>query len=131
VPTSEITGELPEIIGTAIGFSGMKMERYNFPVKIVVLNNGGIGPGMPEIPDNPMFNMKPNSLIYGARYDRMMDAFGGKGFLCRGPARPEGRSRRGDELPRPGIGQRRDLVGFGPQAAAIPLAQLTGLYLKQ
>lgn len=23
-----------------------------------------------EIPDNPMFNMKPNSLIYGARYDR-------------------------------------------------------------
>jgi 2-hydroxyacyl-CoA lyase 1 len=47
----------------------MEMEtlaRYNLPVKIVVLNNGGIGPGMPEIPENPMFNMKPNSLIYGA-----------------------------------------------------------------
>jgi thiamine pyrophosphate-dependent acetolactate synthase large subunit-like protein len=65
---------------SAIGFSGMEMEtlvRYNFPVKIGVLNNGGIvgpqptdlirGPGMPEIPENPMFNMKPNSLIYGAR----------------------------------------------------------------
>jgi 2-hydroxyacyl-CoA lyase 1 len=42
---------------SAIGFSGMEMEtlvRYNFPCKIVVLNNGGIGPGMhvPEIPDN-------------------------------------------------------------------------------
>jgi hypothetical protein len=56
-----------------------------FPCKIVVLNNGGIGPGMPEIPDNPMFNMKPNSLIYGARYDRMMEAFGGKGFFVEDP----------------------------------------------
>jgi thiamine pyrophosphate-dependent acetolactate synthase large subunit-like protein len=33
---------------SAIGFSGMEMEtlcRYNLPVKIVVLNNGGVGPG--------------------------------------------------------------------------------------
>ena len=30
-----------------------------------------------------MFNMKPNTLIYGARYDRMMDAFGGKASLSR------------------------------------------------
>lgn len=59
--------------------------RYNFPVKIVVLNNGGIGPGMPEIPENPMMNMKPNSLIWGARYDRMMEAFGGKGFYVEDP----------------------------------------------
>jgi thiamine pyrophosphate-dependent acetolactate synthase large subunit-like protein len=66
----------------------MEMEtlaRYNLPVKIVVLNNGGIGPGMPEIPENPMFNMKPNSLIYGARYDRVMEAFGGKGFFVEDP----------------------------------------------
>jgi 2-hydroxyacyl-CoA lyase 1 len=73
---------------SAIGFSGMEMEtlcRYNLPVKIVVLNNGGIGPGMPEIPENPMFNMKPNALIYGARYDRMMEAFGGKGFFIEDP----------------------------------------------
>jgi 2-hydroxyacyl-CoA lyase 1 len=73
---------------SAIGFSGMEMEtlaRYNLPVKIVVLNNGGIGPGMPEIPENPMFNMKPNSLIYGARYDRVMEAFGGKGFFVEDP----------------------------------------------
>jgi 2-hydroxyacyl-CoA lyase 1 len=73
---------------SAIGFSGMEMEtlvRYNFPAKIVVLNNGGIGPGMPEIPKNPMFNMKPNSLIYGARYDRVMEAFGGKGLFVEDP----------------------------------------------
>jgi 2-hydroxyacyl-CoA lyase 1 len=73
---------------SAIGFSGMEMEtlvRYGFPVKIVVLNNGGIGPGMPEIPENPMMNLKPNALIYGARYDRMMEAFGGKGFFVEDP----------------------------------------------
>ena len=66
----------------------MEMEtlvRYNFPAKIVVLNNGGIGPGMPEIPESPMFNMKPNALIYGARYDRVMEAFGGKGFFIEEP----------------------------------------------
>jgi 2-hydroxyacyl-CoA lyase 1 len=73
---------------SAIGFSGMEMEtlcRYGMPAKIVVLNNGGIGPGMPEIPQNPMLNMRPNTLIYGARYDRMMDAFGGKGFYVDDP----------------------------------------------
>ena len=61
------------------------LARYNFPAKIVVLNNGGIGPGMPEIPDDPMMNMKPNALIYGARYDRMMEDFGGKGFFVEDP----------------------------------------------
>ncbi len=73
---------------SAIGFSGMEMEtlaRYNLPVKIVVLNNGGIGPGMEEIPENPMFNMRPNTLIYGARYDKVMEAFGGKGFFVEDP----------------------------------------------
>src|SRR5262249_27380671 len=73
---------------SAIGFSGMEMEtlvRYNLPAKIVVLNNGGIGPGMPEIPQNPMFNLKPNALIYGARYDRVMEAFGGRGLFVEDP----------------------------------------------
>jgi 2-hydroxyacyl-CoA lyase len=73
---------------SAIGFSGMEMEtlvRYNLPAKIVVLNNGGIGPGMSEIPQNPMFNLKPNALIYGARYDRVMQAFGGRGFFVEDP----------------------------------------------
>ncbi len=75
-PVVHISGD------SAIGFSGMEMEtlcRYNMPAKIVVLNNGGIGPGMPEIPSDPMLNMRPNTLIYGARYDKMMQAFGGYG----------------------------------------------------
>ena len=32
-----------------------------------------------------MFNMRPNSLIYGARYDNVMEAFGGKGFFVEDP----------------------------------------------
>jgi 2-hydroxyacyl-CoA lyase 1 len=78
---------------SAIGFSGMEMEtlvRYGFPVKIVVLNNGGIGPGMPEIPENPMMNLKPNALIYGARYDKMMESFGGKGYFVEDPKKIRG-----------------------------------------
>src|SRR4029078_2217991 len=73
---------------SAIGFSGMEMEtlvRYNLPTKIVVLNNGGIGPRMPQIPDDPLFKLKQNALIYGARYDRVMEAFGGKGFFVQEP----------------------------------------------
>src|SRR6185295_1613546 len=73
---------------SAIGFSGMEIEtvcRYRLPAKIVVFNNGGIGPGMPAIPDKPLQNLKPNALIYGARYDKVMEAFGGKGFFVENP----------------------------------------------
>jgi 2-hydroxyacyl-CoA lyase 1 len=73
---------------SAIGFSGMEMEtvcRYQLPVKIVVFNNGGIGPGHAEPPANPLQNMRPNALIYGARYDKMMEAFGGKGWFIENP----------------------------------------------
>jgi len=119
----------------ARAFSGMEMEtlvRYNFPCKIVVLNNGGIvglqptdlirGPGMPEIPDNPMFNMKPNSLIYGAHYDRMMEAFGGKGFFVEDPkdlkgALDEAMNHRGPALVSVVLS-----AGRRPKAASVPLA---------
>ena len=73
---------------SAIGFSGMEIEtacRYQLPVKIVVFNNGGIGPGHAKHPDNPLQNMRPNALIYGARYDKMMEAFGGKGWFVENP----------------------------------------------
>jgi 2-hydroxyacyl-CoA lyase 1 len=91
---------------SAIGFSGMEMEtlcRYNMPAKIVVLNNGGIGPGMPEIPANPMLNMKPNALIWGARYDRMMEAFGGKGFYVEDPRNLRGALDEAMNFPGPAL----------------------------
>ena len=73
---------------SAIGFSGMEMEtlvRYNFPAKIVVLNNGGIGPGMPEIPDEP--DVQPEAQCPDLRRP-LRQGDGGlrrQGLLCRGP----------------------------------------------
>ena len=110
---------------SAIGFSGMEMEtlcRYSMPAKIVVLNNGGIGPGMPEIPDNPMLNMRPNTLIYGARYDKMMEAFGGFGAYVEDPK--ELRDALNQLMnPRPRPGQHHE-PRLAAQGAAVPLAQL-------
>ena len=72
---------------SAIGFSGMEIEtacRHQLPIKIVVLNNGGIGKGIAEFPTDAQ--IPPGILTIGARYDLMMEAFGGKGFLVNDPA---------------------------------------------
>ena len=72
---------------SAIGFSGMEMEtvcRHKMLVKIVVLNNGGIGSGAAALPDDPL-QAAPGHLTVAARYDKMMEAFGGKGFFVTDP----------------------------------------------
>ena len=72
---------------SAIGFSGMEMEtvcRYKMPVKIVVLNNGGIGSGAEELPAD-LQKGAPKLLTVDARYDKVMEAFGGKGFFVTDP----------------------------------------------
>ena len=76
---------------SAIGFSGMEIEtacRYKLPIKIVVLNNGGIGQGIAEMPSEGQ--IPPGILSIGARYDLMMEAFGGKGFYLEDPAELKG-----------------------------------------
>ena len=73
---------------SAIGFSGMEMEtacRFKLQCKIVVLNNGGIGGGIPELNEDP-YKTPPPYLTVGARYDKMMEAFGGFGALVNDPA---------------------------------------------
>jgi 2-hydroxyacyl-CoA lyase 1 len=71
---------------SGFGFSGMEVEtmcRHKMPVKIIILNNGGIGGGMDELPaDKPL----PVSVLTPrARYDLMMEAFGGRGILVEDP----------------------------------------------
>ena len=71
---------------SAFGFSGMELEtmvRYNLPVKLIVLNNGGIGVGLHPPPEGGA--APPGNLIYGARYDGMLEALGGKGFYVEDP----------------------------------------------
>jgi oxalyl-CoA decarboxylase len=65
----------------AFGFSGMELEvicRYNLPVIILVINNGGIYKGDAEslYKGDPA----PARFIEGARYDKLIGAFGGKGY---------------------------------------------------
>ena len=72
---------------SAFGFSGMEVEtmvRYNLPVKLVVLNNGGIGGGVGPLEKGS--RVPPSVLTYGAHYEGMVEALGGKGFYVEDPA---------------------------------------------
>jgi oxalyl-CoA decarboxylase len=65
---------------SAFGFSGMEVEticRYNLPIAIVVMNNNGIYKGTDVNPRGDA--MAPTQFVKEARYDLMMQAFGGIG----------------------------------------------------
>src|SRR5690606_8634423 len=67
--------------GSAFGFSGMEIEticRYILPVCSVVFNNGGIYRGTDVNPSGGP-DVATTVFVKGARYDRMMEAFGGVG----------------------------------------------------
>ena len=71
---------------SAFGFTGMELEtmvRYNLPVKLIVLNNGGIGGGLHPLPEGR--ELPPGNLTYGARYEGMLEALGGKGVYVEDP----------------------------------------------
>ena len=72
---------------SAFGFSGMEVEticRYNLPVCIVIFNNNGIYRGTDV---NKSGNADPATTVFvaGARYDKMMEAFGGVGVNATTP----------------------------------------------
>lgn len=75
-----IVGDKPVVAvegDSAFGFSGMEIEticRYHLPVVIVVFNNGGIYQG-DKIGTPP----SPTGFVPNARYDKLMEAFGGTG----------------------------------------------------
>jgi oxalyl-CoA decarboxylase len=71
---------------SAFGFSGMEVEticRYNLPICIVIFNNDGIyrGTDVNKVSDDPA----PTVFVKGARYDKMMEAFGGVGVNVTSP----------------------------------------------
>lgn len=69
---------------SAFGFSGMEVEticRYNLPVCIVVFNNNGIYRGTDVNPTGGD-DVAPTVFVKNARYDMMMEAFGGQGVLA-------------------------------------------------
>src|SRR5215467_10003225 len=63
---------------SAFGFSGMEIEticRYELPVTTVIFNNNGVYRGDPA--DKPY---SPTGLLRDARYDKIIEAFGGRGY---------------------------------------------------
>jgi len=73
---------------SAFGFSGMEVEticRYDLPVCVVILNNNGVYRGDEA---NPTGGRDPSPLVFvkGARYEKLMEAFGGVGVLATTPA---------------------------------------------
>ncbi len=72
---------------SAFGFSGMEVEticRYNLPVCVVILNNNGVYRGDER---NPTGGRDPAPLVFvkDARYEKVMEAFGGVGAYATTP----------------------------------------------
>jgi oxalyl-CoA decarboxylase len=71
---------------SAFGFSGMEVEticRYNLPICVVIFNNDGIYRGV----DVNSAGSDPATTVFvkGARYDKMIEAFGGHGVNATTP----------------------------------------------
>ncbi len=72
---------------SAFGFSGMEIEticRYNLPICVVVFNNGGIYRGTDVNPTGDK-DVATTVFVKEARYDKMMEAFGGVGVNVSSP----------------------------------------------
>ena len=71
---------------SAFGFSGMEVEticRYNLPVCVIVFNNNGVYKGTDVNPRGG--DVAPTVFVKNARYELMMQAFGGVGVMARTP----------------------------------------------
>ncbi len=72
---------------SAFGFCGMEVEticRYNLPVCVVVFNNNGIYRGTDVNPTGGP-DVATTVFVTDARYDKMMEAFGGVGVNATNP----------------------------------------------
>jgi 2-hydroxyacyl-CoA lyase 1 len=71
---------------SAFGFSGMEVEvacRLNMPITFIILNNNGISGGPSKLdPERPPM---PTAYVPQARYERVIEAFGGDGYFVETP----------------------------------------------
>ncbi|XP_019058924.1 PREDICTED: 2-hydroxyacyl-CoA lyase isoform X2 [Tarenaya hassleriana] len=77
---------------SGFGFSAMEVEtlvRYNLPVVVIVFNNGGVYGGDRRSPEEISGPFKddpaPTSFVPDAAYHRLIQAFGGKGYVVETP----------------------------------------------
>ncbi len=87
-----VTSGLPVVAiegDSAFGFSGMELEticRYRLPVTTIIFNNNGVYKGSdPNLnPKGP--DVAVTAFVKDARYDKMIEAFGGIGYHVTTPA---------------------------------------------
>ncbi|CAN6872615.1 unnamed protein product [Brassica oleracea] len=77
---------------SGFGFSAMEVEtlvRYNLPVVVIVFNNGGVYGGDRRSPEEISGPHKedpaPTSFVPNAGYHKLIEAFGGKGYIVETP----------------------------------------------
>ena len=75
---------------SAFGFSGMELEtvcRYQLPITTIIFNNNGIYKGSdPNLNPKLKNDVAVSAFVKGARYDKMIEAFGGVGYHVTTPA---------------------------------------------
>jgi oxalyl-CoA decarboxylase len=72
---------------SAFGFSGMEIEticRYSLPIVTVIFNNGGVYRG-DDVNRSGGADPSPTILMKSARYDKLIEAFGGTGHHVTDP----------------------------------------------
>jgi len=80
-----VTSGLPVVAiegDSAFGFSGMELEticRYDLPVVTIIFNNNGVYRGTDVNPTGGK-EVAPTVFVKNARYDKMIEAFGGIGY---------------------------------------------------
>lgn len=71
---------------SAFGFSGMELEtiaRYNLPVVSIIMNNSGVYRGCdPNLNPNNASDVPVTAFVKNARYEKLMEAFGGDGYYA-------------------------------------------------
>ena len=74
---------------SAFGFSGMEIEtvcRYQLPITTIVFNNNGVYKGCDPNLSPGGRDVAVTAFVKGARYDKMIEAFGGIGYNVTTPA---------------------------------------------
>ena len=87
-----VTSGLPVVAiegDSAFGFSGMELEticRYRLPVTTIIFNNNGVYKGSDPNLNPKRADVAVTAFVKGARYDKMIEAFGGVGYHVTTPA---------------------------------------------
>ena len=88
---------------SGFGFSAMEVEtacRYQLPITFIIVNNNGIGGGPSKLdPDR----IPPGAYTPNARYEQIIEAFGGKGFYVTEPSELQGTLEKAIAMDEPTI----------------------------